>query len=289
MPYMPYKTVLVCLDNRSRAKDTLETAVGLAKSFGAQLMGVHLEPGISQYVTGGPADMGAGVGYSMDARRAGEEAERIRVRSAEAEQMFKDALGAASVKNAGWRTVDGDLLAGASQLGRYADLTVIGQADADDHAASYPVALPGAMALSTGRPVLVVPYAGEYRVVGKHMAIAWNGSREAARAVFDAIPFLHAAERITIITVAPGHEVVGDSPSKELQDYLQRRGLDSRVERLVPGGLTTTDAILSALADIGADLLVMGAYGHSRVRELFLGGVSRGILTQMTVPVLFSH
>ena len=145
--------------------------------------------------------------------------------------------------------------------------------------------------LSCGRPVLVVPYAGNFADVGRRVLVAWNGRREAARALHDAMFLLADAEAVTVIEIdppAPGVAAPAASAA-QLAAALMRRGIAAKAETETSGDIGVGDLLLSRTADLGADLIVMGAYGHSRVREFVLGGVSRDLFRHMTVPVLMSH
>lgn len=147
------------------------------------------------------------------------------------------------------------------------------------------------LVLSTGRPLLLVPYAGRFPSVGKNVLVAWNAKPEAARAVTDALPLLARANSVQVMAFDPegnrsGH---GENPGADIALYLARHGVKATASRQHCGSDEVGVQILSRAADIDADLIVMGAYGHSRVRELVLGGVTRTILDSMTVPVLMSH
>jgi nucleotide-binding universal stress UspA family protein len=151
--------------------------------------------------------------------------------------------------------------------------------------------LPEEVTLNSGRPTLVVPYIGAAATIGERVMVAWNASREAARAIGDAMPLLERAKVVTVVSVnarpdALGH---GEDPGADIGAHLARHGLKVEVERLEARDIDVPNAILSRLADAGSDLLVMGCYGHSRLREMVLGGVTRTILGEMTVPVLMAH
>jgi nucleotide-binding universal stress UspA family protein len=167
---------------------------------------------------------------------------------------------------------------------------VLGQADPDDPAGSRND-LPEAVALATGRPVLVVPRIGALSRVGKTVMLCWNASRESARAAADALPVLRAADQVIVLVVDPevsaeGH---GPEPGADVAAWLARHGVNVTVQRDVAADTQVGEAILSRAADHDVDLIVMGLYGHSRLREMVLGGVSRTLLSSMTVPVLVSH
>jgi nucleotide-binding universal stress UspA family protein len=139
--------------------------------------------------------------------------------------------------------------------------------------------------------VLVVPYAGRFGECGRRVLVAWNASRAATRAVNDAMPLLARAETVTVLCIDPAADgrAHGETPGMDIAVHLARHAVKARVETTVSGGIGVGNALLSRVSDIGADLLVMGAYGHARVRELLLGGATRTILESMTLPVLMSH
>jgi nucleotide-binding universal stress UspA family protein len=175
--------------------------------------------------------------------------------------------------------------------GRYADLIVIGQLDAYDSQAGLLRARPEEVTMLAGRPTLVVPFTGHFEPIGTGVVIGWDASREAARAVGDAMPLLGRAEKVTVLTIdaeeSPfGH---GEIPGADIALYLARHGVKAEVEHTVSAGIGIGNTLLSRAADYQANLLVMGAYGHSRMRELLLGGATRTVLTSMTLPVLMSH
>jgi nucleotide-binding universal stress UspA family protein len=145
--------------------------------------------------------------------------------------------------------------------------------------------------LYCGGPVMIVPYMGPAATFGERVIVAWDASREAARAVNDALPLLKRAKQVGVVSVNPrpwpfAH---GEEPGADIGLHLARHGVKVEVQRVEGRDIDTANAILSHVADRSADLLVMGGYGHSRLRELVLGGVTRTILTEMIVPVLMSH
>ena len=145
--------------------------------------------------------------------------------------------------------------------------------------------------MGAARPVLVVPYAGAFDSVGKRVLVAWDGSREAVRAVNDALPLLGEAEAVTVISIGPREtELERRRTSLErIVGHLQRHAILARLEESVQGGIAVSDVLLSRAADLAADLIVAGLYHHSQLREALIGGVSRDLLDHMTVPVLMSH
>ena len=139
--------------------------------------------------------------------------------------------------------------------------------------------------------MLVVPYAFERRPVGRRVLVAWNASREAARAVSDALPLLKRAGQVDVVAFEPGKSGAahGEEPGADIALYLARHGVKVTVSRVDAPDLDVGNQLLSRAFDLSADLIVMGAWGHSRLRELVLGGVTRTVLESMTVPVLMAH
>ena len=169
------------------------------------------------------------------------------------------------------------------------DLVILGQRIPDHDTGLYH---PEDVILSCSRPVLVVPYAGRRPDrLGENVLVAWNGSREAGRAVQDALPFMSASSAVTVLLVDPDDELADVERAQDLVAHLARHGLNARMQ-VIRHDLATravSDTILTQVAELDADLLVMGAYSHSRLREIILGGVTRDILRDMNVPVLMAH
>jgi nucleotide-binding universal stress UspA family protein len=189
-----------------------------------------------------------------------------------------------------WLLDKGDIAELAVEHARYADLTIVGQVNPERPPAGPAANLPERLALASGRPVLIIPYVGRYETIGTRVLVSWNRSREAVRAVNDALPMLRRAEQVTILSINPEQ---GDSraspPGADVALHLARHGVKVETSYTVAQDIAVGSAILSRASDLGADLIVMGCYGHSRFRELILGGASREILGHMTVPVLMSH
>jgi nucleotide-binding universal stress UspA family protein len=145
--------------------------------------------------------------------------------------------------------------------------------------------------LASGRPLLAVPYAGQFERVGDRVLVAWNASREATRAVNDALPLLRGATIVTVLAVNPKHGIEGhgDVPAADIVLHLARHGVKAEAAHTIANDISEGDALLSYAADLGADLIVAGGYGHSRARETVFGGVTRTLLEEMTVPMLLSH
>lgn len=173
------------------------------------------------------------------------------------------------------------------QSARCYDLAVVAQEEPDDTSA-LDLIIEGAL-FQSGRPTVVVPYINRAPLKLDRVAVCWDGGLNAARAVGNAMPFLKQAGKIEIVTVSAEQEKHKDTSPSRVAQHLSRHGLKPEIRALSSAGLSVVDAVLSYAADNSIDLIVMGAYGHSRLREFVLGGMTRDILRTMTVPVLMSH
>ena len=274
---MSYKTILVHVGADARSSVRLELAIALARRFEAHLVGISVQPLIRLpvYVAIDPLIV--------------EQQERAADReTVEAAALFRSATAAAGVAGAEWRTEAAGPVDALLLHARYADLLILGQRDPAETWAAGPD-FPNEVLLAAGRPVLVVPYTGSFRDTGNRVVVAWNASREAARAVTDAIPLLRGAAAVRIITINPRAGRHGEIPGADIGLYLARHGVRVEVAKDDGVNIDVGNELLSRAADFEADLIVMGAYGHSRMRELVMGGATRTIIDSMTVPVLLSH
>jgi len=279
---MEYKTILVHLDNGARSLARLELALGCARTFDAHLVGLFALS-TPRYPSYALAEAGATVE---------EVGRRVRAEAAgKAEEAFRAAMNRAGRSEIEWRSSEDDALEATRLSARYADLVIVGQYDPD--AKRDPGTTPDfaeELVLSTGRPVLLIPYAGKFNTLGKRVLVAWNSSRESARAVQDALPFLKKADSVQVVAFNPRKDSAhGDVPGADIGLTLARHGVRVQVAQQHAEGLDIGSQILSRAADVDADLIVMGAYGHSRIREIVLGGATRTLIEAMTVPVLMSH
>ncbi len=172
-------------------------------------------------------------------------------------------------------------------MARRFDLSVVAQSEAD-RLAPEEVIVEGAL-FASGRPVIVVPYIQKSGVKLDRVIVAWDASRNAARAVADALPLLAKAKAIDVVIVASDRPKSDEIAGADIGQHLARHGLKVEVKRIVATDTNVADTLLSHAADTAADFMVMGGYGHSRLREFVLGGATRGILSSMTIPVLMSH
>lgn len=274
---MTYKTILVHVEADERSTVRLELAAALARRFDAHLIGLNVQPliGLPACVAGDPllADQ-----QQQAAARA----------AAAAEARFAAAVASCGLASVEWREDDQGLAAALLQHARYADLLVVGQRDPAQRRNGAGEVAAGVL-LAAGRPLLVVPYAGRFADCGRRALVAWNASREAARALTDALPLLRAAEVVRVLTVNPCRSDHGELPGADIGLYLARHGVRVEVVRDEAAGLDIGSELLSRAADFAADLVVMGAWGRSRMRERMLGGATRTLLESMTAPVLMSH
>jgi nucleotide-binding universal stress UspA family protein len=276
---MGYKTILVHCDASKSVSHRLGVAADLAQRFDARLVGLRVcRPFETPVFFDGSFPMD-------DFFKTYEEG--VKVDDVVASAAFAKATKGKHLSTE-WRTANGRVESKLAVQARYADLVVVGQAEPEPTAT--PSDLPETVALATGRPVLVVPHVGA-KPPGKVVLLCWNASREAARAASDALPFLTAADQVIVLAVNPktsgkGH---GAEPGADAAAWLARHGVKVTVQRDVAPDADVGEVILSRAADHGADLIVMGIYGHSRLREMVLGGASRTLLGSMTVPVLMAH
>jgi nucleotide-binding universal stress UspA family protein len=173
-----------------------------------------------------------------------------------------------------------------ARIGRRFDLTVVRQAEPDKGTPA-PLIVEAAL-FETGRPTLVVPYIQKGGIVLDRVVVCWDGTRTAARAVGDAMPFLTRAKAVEVVAVNEAG-TSDEVPGADLVHHLGHHGVTAEIKQIVAPDADAANMLLSHAADCGADFMVMGGYGHSRLREFILGGVTRTMLESMTIPVLMSH
>lgn len=276
---MSIKDVLVHIDNSRACASRTALAVSIAEQYDAHLTGVYVVPRLTV-----PPYAEVYVPSTIYETQA----ELEKTQTQEAQDAFNTTVRQAGL-SAEWRIVEDPVINSVSIHAHYADLVIVGQEDPEDPR-YVPIVTPDDLVMRTGRPVLIVPYIGVQGAFAKHVMIAWNGGREAVRAVHDALPILRQAERVDVLAinpVAPGSE--DRIPSADICLHLARHGVKANAQTVQARDIEVGDILLSRIADESVDLLVMGGYGHSRFREMVLGGATKHILTSMTTPVLMSH
>jgi nucleotide-binding universal stress UspA family protein len=281
---MSYKTIVVHVNQSGHAPERYRVAAQLARSCEAHLIGAAMS-GFSMEYYRNSAMMFAGPIPQA-------EFDALAAKAEQALDRFEAVARAEAVSSFERRVGDDEPQSALILQARYADLVVVSQTDPADSATTLIRDLPEFVALHGGRPVLAVPYAGKFDTLTRHALIAWDGSRSATRAMTDALPLLRRSAKVTLALFNPESQygVHSELPGADAALFLARHGVKVEVhQQTTPPGLDTGNALLSLAADINADLLVMGAYGHTRWRETILGGVTRTVLASMTLPVLMSH
>lgn len=284
---MGYAGLAVHVDQAVYRKSVIEVALKLAATFDAHLTALHTyTPSYSSYMNF--ADIPTWGGLEAALR---EEEEAARQHDDEFKARFESQVRQSGALKTEWCYARGELVRTAAMYARCADLMLMSQRDPDDAPAIGDRDTPAQVALLSGRPILVVPYVGSFDVIGKRIVIAWKGTREATRAVAAALPLLVRAESVDIVTIGEDErasESFGDGPGADVALYLARHCIKSSVSRIPQGDIRISETLLSTIADRGADLLCMGAYGHSRLRQLVMGGVTYDLMRHMTVPTLIA-
>lgn len=279
---MAFKNLLVHLDPSKSSVKRADAAIALAAEHGAHLtaLAAASAPSVPTYVE-------AQIPAALFERARS----TLNQELAAAGEAFTTRAKAAGIAHEVRMELAQEPLAELiSRHARYVDLAILGQSDPDDPATGAPE-LSEDVILGCGRPVLMVPYIGAMQAPGRRIVVAWDAGREAARAVNDAMPLLAAADQVLVLIVNPrrGPHGHGEEPGSDIATHLARHGVKVEVKVVTQRDLTVADVILSRIADETVDLVVMGAYGHARLREMVLGGVTREMFRSMTVPLFMSH
>lgn len=275
---MAYKDLLVHLDDAATSTTRTQLACELARTHDAHLVGAYVEPPLPSMLF--PGDLPA-------ADLIESELEEAARRRDVARSMFEQAALSAGVRHE-WRHLEDGRVHALATSARYSDLVITGRREEDDPDSVLEVAQD--IALGAGRPVLVVPRA--FRgMPGNTVVVAWNASREAVRAVHDALPLLARAARVRVLSVNVGNgdDRLGPLPGADICAHLARHGVHAEALEAQTHGERVPELIADRAREFGADLVVMGVYGHSRLRELVLGGVSRYLLRHAEIPLFISH
>ncbi|MFQ6023911.1 MAG: universal stress protein [Acidiferrobacterales bacterium] len=277
---MALKDLLVHVDSSKACAARVDAAVRLAETLDAHLTGLYVLPRV---------DVPAYIVGEVPQEVLAAQREAVLAHAVEAEKTFKASADKAGI-SVEWRFVENTPARTLILHARYVDLVIVGQEDRSDPlSASTGVA--EEVVLDAGHPVLVIPYIGAPQPIGQRILVAWNTSREAVRAIHDALPLLERAKKVDVLSVNPpgGTAGDGDVPGADIALHLARHDVNAEATHIEAHDIDVGNMLLSRAADKGADLIVMGAYGHSRFRELVLGGATRHLLEHMTVPVLMSH
>lgn len=281
---MSYKTILVHADESRHAQQRFELAAQLAARENAHLVGMAATalPGtfyLPELIGESTMTLTAYIEY-------------LRQRAQGVLAQFEATARQAGMGRFESRIVEDEAGAALCIQARYSDLVVISQQDPDESLPALRRNFADYVVLHAARPVLVLPYALRPILPAHRILLAWDASAEAARAATAALPFLQRAELVQIIVFDPDTRGLahGEQPGSDIAQYLVRHGVHVEVSQQVTDHrIDVGNALLSAAADFNADMMVMGCYGHLRLREVLLGGVSHTVLGAMTVPVLMCH
>ncbi len=285
---MAYPTILVHVDEHAASAERVRLAAQLSLRVGGHLIGAA-PTGVSRFLY-----------HSMppekDDPTLALHLDMLREQARAALDRFNLQCREAGVSSFASSVIDDEAGAGLSLYARAADLLVIGQAE--PQATRGASDLPAYVVSNAGRPVLLVPLSSHCPAVGRRILVSWDGGREAARALQLALPLLQDADQVSIAVfeVTSAEHTVADALAADPRPWLARHGIKASLavhaidqKRRLSRRHEVGERLLSVVSDVSADLLVMGAYGHSRFRESLLGGVTRSVLESMTLPVLMAH
>ncbi|PWJ79441.1 nucleotide-binding universal stress UspA family protein [Pseudaminobacter salicylatoxidans] len=279
---MPFKTIVAIIQSKDDAERVLDCAIPLTTRFQGHLIGVHAEALPVAYTSA--------VGFpDTEFLQATAEVNKERAEALQAD--FRRRIRDANVSYE-WRSLEcfsGDSAHSGIASARCADLAIAAQRN--PHADSTATADVDALLFESGRPVLIVPHAGPSLSSYRNVLIAWNGSREAARAAFDALPLLMEADHVEVFVIDPPEDAEYDSEAsgEEIATALARHGVNINVAAETSNGRSIDQILQQRIAARGADLLVLGAYSHSWLRQLLFGGVTRTVLQSMPVATFMSR
>ncbi len=280
---MSFKSLLVFADDSDASALRLDTAIALADRHDAQLTACALAEQPAYYY---------GIGTEVAADVYLEDLERAKAMAREvADAAGKRLAGSAHDGGARWATGSPSAIPEvAARHARYADLSLIGQPFESAQETLLTKVFEGVL-FDSGRPFVMIPRAWSGGAFGERILIAWAPRKEAARAVADAMPFIEAAESVHIAMVDPdtGESAHGEEPGADLAAALARHGVPVTVDALPSAGQSVAGRLLTHAADCAASLIVMGGYGHWRLRESLFGGATRDMVRQTTVPLLLAH
>ena len=277
---MAIKNILIHIDNSSACEYRVQVAIQLALQHNAQLSGINVIPEFPE-PTYYEAQISADIILEID-RKALESALITQRKYIKLANEAGLSLSVAIEK--------GNLISILDEYARFTDLLILGKNYPEDPQ-NLSEALADNMVLEAGAPCLIVPCSNQTHFTAKRVLVAWNASREAARTLKDAIPVLRKADAVEVLLVNPSHQGTSKENihSKNVSSFLNQHGIKSEIRIDSSNKSIPAAAILTRASEFTADIIVMGAYGHSRLREIILGGVTREILQEMTIPIFISH
>jgi nucleotide-binding universal stress UspA family protein len=273
------KDILVYVDDAAGASIRIETAAALTSTHGARLTGLCVHPTVEvPYLAQSFADTALTEALTQAANEASERARALFARHAEAAHP-----------HCRWRQAIGTIADEVIAFARYADLVILGPSDLRQPSGRR---LSGQVVLASGAPILMVPERPAFPTLGQHVLVAWNASAESVRAVRAALPILQKAATVEVLVIVAGEPdaETAPAPGAQILDYLARHGVTATVKLMrLDEVYGVGGSILARAEGIGADLIVMGAFGRSRLREAMVGSTTGTLLTRSPVPLLVSH
>ena len=280
---MSYRTILVSLNEVGRLAELTAAAVSLARRTGAHVSGLYVIPAVQVYPS---------VGFEAAPQVFEGNRSFFKDNAPRVKQAFEEAMRREGLAH-DFHQIDARTPVIADEVvasGRSADLVVVSATNPDE-ITGVERDFVEQVVMALGRPVIVLPAKGDAALSLQEIIIGWDGSREAARAAFDALPLLKAAEKVRVVRIDPQKDPAlrGSVAGADLAESLSRHGVKAEAQGYPTDGLDEGQALMRCAEDSDAGLIVMGAYGHSRLAEFIFGGATRFILTRMTRPVLMSH
>lgn len=276
---MAYKTLLVCLNEITRLPQLISVARVLGVRFNAHVSGLYVIPAVQVY----PSDGYGGVANFYDGTRVFFQDHLPKVKETFETAMQMDKLSfEIHVVNSSLPSIAKEMIENC----RNVDLVIISNTDREKTGEVESDFVENFI-LAAGRPVLILPYKGEVKLTTDQIMVGWNDSRESSRVIFDALPFLQKSKLTRLVTVdVPAG---GNLPAAAIAETLDRHGVKTEITDVVSDGTSVGETLLRAANDHGADLIILGAYGHSRFSEMIFGGATRHILRNLDRPALMSH
>ena len=279
---MDIKNILLHLDHSSGCQNRLQTAFAMASNYDALITGLFVVP---DYVVPSYVEAQISVDLITDVT------EKALARARDTLSEYQKMAAAAGVTMDA-HVVEGQVIPILREHSKYSDLLMLGQDQPDDpDNASYGLA--DALLFEGACACMMVPHSGKLALPGKRILLTWNASRESARALREAMPMLKTAETLVVLSSEPDDADAtiarGHPHADELAHFLESHGIESVSSGINDLDISASDAILGQAAEMDADMIVMGAYGHARLREIILGGVTRDLLKQSPIPLFLAH